>query len=153
MRIHAHPDIPLASRKMTDTLCSVCVTSVNLGSSMDLNITHSYVCPTRWSFSSWPRFWLEGSHGRVGKLDGRWGASDRGRKGEGEAVALMTKGDLLPWGQPDWGVQPSPRAGLLRSGGLSHPGRRHLVWSLPWVTFLRSWSWGTHSQDVWDGLG
>ena len=43
MCIHAHPDIPLASRKMTDILCRICVTSVSLGNSMDLNITHSYV--------------------------------------------------------------------------------------------------------------
>lgn len=154
MCIHAHPDIPSASGKMTETLCSICVTSMSLGSSMDLNITHSYACPTRWSFSNWPRLWLEGSHGRVGKLDRRWGASDRGREGEGEAAALMTKGDLLHWGQsqPDWGVQSSPRAGLLRSWGLSHAGRRRLAWSLPWPVW-DSWSWGTHLEDAWDGFG
>ena len=145
MCIHAHPDIPLASRKMTDTLCSICVTSVSLGSSMDLNITHLCACSNRWFFSDWPRLWLEGSHRRVGKLDRRWGASDRRQEGEGEVVAWMTKGDLLHGGQshPDWGVQSNPRARLLRSCVLSHTGRRHLAWSLPWPVW-DSWSWGTH---------
>lgn len=100
--------------------CSLCATHVRLGSSLDLNVTHSYACPNRWPFSDWPGLWLEGSHGGVGKLDWRWGASEQGWE-EGEAVLLMAKGDMVLWSQshPHWDLQPSPEPGSFSCGALS----------------------------------
>lgn len=33
--------------KQDDIFCSICAAHVRLGSSMDLNIIHSYACPNR----------------------------------------------------------------------------------------------------------
>lgn len=145
---HVHPDIPSAS-KMTETLRSIGVASMSLGSRMDLNITHSCACPNRWSFSHWPRLWLEGSHRRVGKLDRRWGASDRGRKREGETAVLMTTGAMLCWVRLSQTGVSSPALKLDSSG---HGG----------FLMLGGGTWRGHSpdlsemtclQDIWDGLG
>lgn len=115
---------------------------------MDLNITHSCACPNRWSFSHWPRLWLEGSHGRVGKLDRRWGASDRGREGEGETAVLMTKGDMLCW------VRLSQTGVSSSTLKLDSSGRRGFL-------MLGAGTWRGHSpdlsemiclQDIWDAL-
>lgn len=131
---HVHPDIPSAS-KMTEALCIISVTSISLGRRMDLNITHSCACPNRWSFSHWPRLWLEGSHGRVGKLDRRWGASDRGREGEGETAVLMTKGDTLCWVR-------------LSQTGVSSPALKLDSSDCRGFLMLGAGTWHGHSPDL-----
>lgn len=112
---------------------------MSLGSSMDLNITHLDACPNRRPFSDWPGLWLEGSHGGVGKLDWRWGASGKGGE-EGEAV-LMAKETWSPGVSPIHSGLSSP---LLEQGSFSCGGFLMLggsVWHGPHLTVWDSWSW------------
>lgn len=158
MCVHAHPDSPLASRKMRD-LYSICVTSVSLGTSMDLNIINLYACPNRWSFSNWPRLWLEGSLGGVGKLDRRWRASDRGWEGEGETVLLLTilwfydQGRAAPFGSLSArpGCPNLPQSWAPPVVGAFPQWEKALGMVTP-LTCLRELELGTHLQDVWVGL-
>lgn len=125
--MHTQPPHQQAG-KVTDILCSVSITSMSLGSCTDLNMTHACGFLSRWSFSDWPGLWLEGSHRRVGKLDRRWGASDRRWERKGEAVALVTEGELLSLGSFFWshcGNQSSQDMwdGVAGSGSL--PSRWH----------------------------
>lgn len=135
--------------------CSICATHVRLGSSTDLNITHCYVqnCPNKWPFSDWSGLWLEGSHGRVGKLDWRWGASEEGWE-EGEESGVDGQGRPAPLGLDSSRlgspVQPWSQAPLV-VGAFSW-WEEVLGMVTPWSVW-DSGSWGTHLQDAWDGLG